>query len=108
MMHGGRFCRCVLAILTTVFFAGCALWGENFRVTEPLGRERVAAIRIGESTAQEVMVQFGPPLVVARPGKTMTVPQPGSWLASDSEVQAETFFTLFTGSGARLDASRIY
>jgi hypothetical protein len=108
MMRGCRFCRCVVAILTTVFFAGCAFWGENFRVTEPLGRKRVMAIRIGESTAHEVMVQFGPPLVVARPGKTMTVPQLGSWLPSDSEVQSETFFALFAGSGAWLDASKVY
>lgn len=108
MMRSGRLGRCVLAILTTVFLEGCAFWGENFKVTEPLGRERVAAIRIGESTAHEVMVQFGPPLVVARPGKTMTVPQLGSWLPSDSEVQAETFFALFADSGARLDASRVY
>lgn len=108
MMRSGRFGGCVLAILTTVFLDGCAFWGENFKVTEPLGRERVTGIRIGESTAHEVMVQFGPPLVVARPGKTMTVPQPGSWLESDGEVQSETFFALFADSGARLDASRVY
>lgn len=108
MMRSGRFGGCVLSILTTVFLNGCGFWIENFKVTEPLGREQVAAIRIGESTAQDVMVQFGPPLVVARPRKTMTVPQPGSWLESDNEVQSETFFALFTGSGARLDASRVY
>jgi hypothetical protein len=108
MIHGGRFSGCLLAILTTVFLDGCVFWGENFKVTEPLGRERVTAIRVGESTTHEVMVQFGPPLVVARLGKTMTVPQPGSWLESDSEVQPETFFALFADSGARLDASRVY
>ena len=107
-MRGGRLGGCVLAILTTVSLDGCGFWRENFKVTEPLGRERVAKIRVGESTVQEVMVLLGPPLVVARPGKTMTVPQPGSWLPSDSEVPSETFFALFAGSGAQLDASRVY
>ena len=107
-MRGGWFGGCMLMILTTVSLDGCGFWRENFKVTEPLGRERVAAIRVGETTAQEVMARLGPPLVVARPGKTMTVPQPGSRLPSDREVQAETFFALFAESGVRLDASRVY
>ena len=71
--------------------------GTRYRIESPLQASEVEKISPGKTTRREVLDLFGPPAAIARRGQQIiTVPVPGIKREPSQQVQAETFFALFS------------
>ena len=84
-----------LAASALLALDGC--WFASARSGAVIEHERVVQIVPGKTTRQELLRWFGPPLALLRRGATVTMPQAGVRPLGWREVQADTFFELFSG-----------
>lgn len=106
--QGFRIAGHAVFFLAVLLLSGCAAVWERYRADEPLGHDRVAVIRPGETTRKEVLLRFGPPVAVARRGTTMIFPPPGEQKRGRLDVPSEVFFELFSAKRALTDDDIVY
>ena len=83
-----------IAACALLALAGC--WSATARSGAVIEHDRAVQIVPGKTTKQELLQWFGPPLALLRQGATVTVPQVGVRPVGWREVQADTFFELFS------------
>ena len=97
-----------VAALAALCLCGCFVARENIAADEGLPGERIRGIRRGETTRQEILERFGPPVAVARRGTTMVYPPPGSARRGRSDVQSDAFLELFSTGRPLRDSDIVY
>ncbi len=102
-------------ILSHAFFAfmlicmsGCMVSGVEYIIDEPLNEAQIKEIQRAETTKQEILKWFGPPVAIARQGTTMKIPPPGPTKKGYEEVLSETFFELFSAKHEIIEGHIIY
>jgi len=97
MMKPSRFFCTLLTVISMLAGSGCGVVGTRYRIESPLQASEVKKISPGKTTRREVLDLFGPPAAIARRGQEIvTVPVPGIRKESSQQVQADTFFALFS------------
>ncbi len=86
---------CATGVLILLGLSGC-FYGGRYLVDEPIGEERIERIRPGQTSIREVMTWLGPPLAIARTGKTVIFPPPSMSKSGYREMQSDVFFELFS------------
>ncbi len=83
------------AVLVLPCLAGC-FFGGRYLSDEPIGRERVGSILPGRTSSREVLTRLGPPVAIARSGKTIIFPPPSLGKSGYLEMDSDAFFELFS------------
>ena len=82
--------------LMVMLVSGCVVMGHDAEVGESLRDKDLKKIQLGQTTKQEILEMFGPPLAIARKGKILKLPRAGERKAGSEEIQSEIFFELFS------------
>jgi hypothetical protein len=85
----------VLAVFMTTAACGIVIVPERTVLDEPFKEDQVKVIRHGMTTKKEILEWFGPPLVVARPGSTVLMPEQELLNALAVTVSSDTLFERF-------------
>jgi hypothetical protein len=85
----------VMALFAATAACGIVILPNRTVLDEPFKAEQVKAIQNGLTTKKEILAWFGPPLVVARPGTTVRMPEQELYNALGEDVSADTLFTRF-------------
>jgi hypothetical protein len=101
----GNFMFLVMASLS---LTGCCMVSANYRGDEAIGRESVQKIRCGETTRQDIVTRLGPPLVIARKGKSMKYSAPRMATVRFVERSSEPFLELFSTDRVLRDNEAVY
>ncbi len=101
----GNFALLVMASLS---LTGCCMVSANYRGDEAIGRESVQKIRCGKTTSQDIVTRLGPPLVIARKGKSMKFSAPRMATVRFVERSSEPFLELFSMDRALRDTEAVY
>ena len=107
------FSTAVPAALLVLSLQGC-IPAPSFRFGVPLPQETVDRLQSGKTTRAEVLEWFGMPLAIAAKGEALTIPHGPEWVgsgaryASYENVDADSFFELFSTKHAINDRDRIY
>lgn len=88
--------------------SGCYVMGGKYRADEPFTEAQIRKITPGTTTKQDLLDWFGPPVAVARKGAVMKIPVPGLRKEGSHDVQADTFFELFSSKHALTEQHIIY
>ncbi len=88
-------------VLLSAVMEGCGFLGRTYVIEEPFTEKQVDSIRHGETTKKDLLQWFGPPLVVARPGASIMMPQQGSIKSGSLEIPADGLFERFKASLVR-------
>ncbi len=94
-----RFRFANLLLLLVYFFpwlSGCFIFNGYYAGTYPFQHEDVVEVQPGHTSTREILERFGPPVAIARPGQILHFPKAGLTREGYIEVQAETFFALFS------------
>jgi hypothetical protein len=91
--------KTLICAIALVCLPGCVLIGGHYLHDEPIGEKQVDVIRPGETKIQQVLTRLGPPIAIARPGKTVVYTSP-------NKVQSDTFYELFA-SNRKLDENEV-
>src|SRR5574341_674318 len=83
------------AVLVVLCLSGCLI-GGRYQADEPIGEERVARIRPGQTSIREVLTWLGPPVAIARSGRTVIFPPPSMGKSGSLEMRSDVFFELFS------------
>jgi hypothetical protein len=95
-------CKMKMILLHAVFafiligMSSCVVGKSKHIIGEPFNEAQIKGIQRAETTKQEILTWFGPPVAIARQGTTMTFPPPGPAKKGYEEVSSETFFELFS------------
>jgi hypothetical protein len=87
---------CSVFAFMLICMSGCMVTGVEYTVDEPLNEARIEGIQRAETTKQEILTWFGPPVAIARQGTTTKIPPPDLSKKGYEEVSSETFFELFS------------
>jgi hypothetical protein len=85
----------LLAVLMTTAACGIVVVPQRTVLEEPFQEDQVKVVRHGMTTKKEVLEWFGPPLVVARPGSTVLMPEQELLNAMAVTVSSDTLFERF-------------
>ena len=88
-----KYANVVLILLS---LSGCCLIGGQYLADEPIGKKRVERISPGQTSIREVLTRLGPPVAIARRGKTVIFPPPSSNRSGYREMNSDAFFELFS------------
>ncbi len=97
----------MLLFMALLILAGCII-SANHRADEAIGTERVQKIRCGKTTRQDIVTQLGPPLVIARKGKSTLYPAPRLAALRFADRSSEPFLELFSTARALRDDEAVY
>lgn len=95
------------AALLALISSGC-IFGSRYRTEAPFTETQIRKITPGTTTKQEILDWFGPPIAVARSGEVMKIPAPGPLKEGSQDVQADTFFELFSSKHSLTEQHIIY
>lgn len=98
--RGKRICSrgllsALLAVFMTTAACGIVIGPQRTVLEEPFKEDQVKAIRHHMTTKKEVLEWFGPPLVVARPGSIVLMPEQELLNAMAVTVSSDTLFERF-------------
>ena len=103
----------ILAVFFVVLLQGCP--SLPIRSGVQLPQETVEQLQPGKTTKAEVLDWFGMPLSIAKKGETLTIFRESAWVAGGGirpssyyQVDADTFFELFSAKRKITDRHRIY
>ncbi len=85
----------LLAVLMTTAACGIVVVPQRTVLEEPFQEDQVKVIRHGMTTKKEVLEWFGPPLVVARPGSSVLMPEQELLNALAVTVSSDILFGRF-------------
>ena len=88
--------------------SGCGIGSGKHIIGQPLREAQSARIKRGETTKQQILEWFGPPVAIARKAATMTFPPPGPRKVGYEELQSEIFFELFSAKNEITEDHIIY
>lgn len=94
-----RFRFANLLLLLVYFFpwlSGCVIDISDYAGTYPFKHQDVIEVQPGHTNTREILERFGAPVAIARPGQLLRFPKAGLNREGYIEVQAETFFALFS------------
>ena len=91
-----------------ICMSACVVGKSKHIVGRPFNEAQINGIQQAETTKQEILKWFGPPVAIARQGETMTFPPPGPTKEGYKEVRSETFFELFSAKHAIIESHIIY
>jgi hypothetical protein len=94
--------------VVSLLLAGCCMLSAKYRTDEAIGRESVLKIRCGETTLEDVVKQFGPPLVIARKGKNTIYSTPRQATVRFVERSSQPFLELFSKDRPVSDNEAVY
>lgn len=101
MEHTARqFARTVLPLgilcAASLFcMSGCGVIAGKYVAEDPFKEDGLRKVQYGETTKQDVLDWFGPPLAIVREGTVLMIPLPGSGEKVQHEVRAESVFAYF-------------
>ena len=95
-------------VLVLLCLSGCCLIGGQYLVDEPIGKKRVERIRPGQTTIRELLVWLGPPVAIARSGRTVIFPPPSIGKSGYLEMNSDAFFELFSSGRALREEEVVY
>ena len=104
---------CAAAALPVLSLQGCVP-APSFHSGLPLPQKTVDGLQAGKTTKAELLEWFGLPLSIAVKGETLTIPLGPEWFGSGvrharyEQVDADTFFELFSSKHSITDHDRIY
>ena len=99
---------CSIFAFMLICMSGCMVSGVEYIIDEPLNEARIEEIQRAETTKQEILKWFGPPVAIARQGTTMKIPPPGPTKEGYEEILSETFFELFSAKHEIIEGHIIY
>ena len=91
-----------------ICMSACVVGKSKHIVGGPFNEARIKGIQRAETTKQEILTWFGPPVAIARQGEIMTFPPPGPTKEGYKEVRSETFFELFSAKHKIIEGHIIY
>ncbi len=96
--------------LLVVLLGGCgvAIMGRGLVIDEPFTEKKVQMIRHNETTKNDILDWFGPPVALARTGTAMKVPHWSKSGPTSSDVPADDFFIRFIRSKEQTQKLIVY
>ncbi len=85
----------IMAVFMTTAACGIFIAPERTVLDEPFKEGQVKVIRHGMTTKKEVLEWFGPPLVVARPGSIVPMPEQELLNSLAVKISSDTLFERF-------------
>ena len=103
----GKF-LCSVFTLMLICTGGCGIVRDKYIIEQPFKVAQVKGIKRGETTKQQILEWFGPPVAIAREGRAMKIPLLGLRKDGSEQVRSETFFELFSAKHGLTEDHIIY
>jgi len=84
-----------IGVLILLCLSGCLIGGQ-YLADEPIGKKGVERIRPGQTSVRVVLTWLGPPVAIARSGRTVIFPPPSMGKSGYFEMHSDAFFELFS------------
>ncbi len=98
----------VVFLWTVMSLAGCAVGSGKYKGEETFHKGQINYILPGETTKQEILSWFGPPLAIAKKGKVIKIPSPDVQKTSSYEIHSDTFLELFSAKHQITEDHMVY
>ncbi len=98
---------CKVVLVFPLFISGCYVQ-SYYKGEKSFKEEQISKIRPGETTKQEVLLWFGPPVAIAEKGRSLKIPSPYGNKEHPDEMRSEDFFKLFSAHHEFAEFHRIY
>ncbi len=101
----GKF---VFLMMASLSLTGCCMIGANYRDDEEIGRDRLQTIKCGKTTREDIVTQLGPPIAIARKGKSTMYSAPRRATVRFVDRSSAPFLELFSKDRALRDDEVVY